>query len=316
MSQLQSTFPSGGASTTAAALVDFCRRTPPPSNDAPRRGAVHALAGPYLSSFRGGGIEFDELRAYQPGDDVRSIDWRVTARTGRPHSRVFREDHEQPVWLLADLGPEMHFGTQRAFKSVAAAEAGALLSGWSIEEGDRVGGFVLGTDTCSAHPPRGGQGRHLDLLQSLAAATHPNPEPTGPVSSVSFDEALGRLAEAVHPGSRVFIISDFDRLGPSGRRHLIQIARRCDVRCVLIYDALEAHAPPTGEYRIHDGSGTHAIAVGGRRPRNEYEDLFRERVETLRTFCQAHRIELMALRTDENPADVLCAARPHPGGRR
>ena len=316
MIENQPTSPSGGASTTAAALVELCRRTPPPGHNDPRRGSTHALAGPYLSSFRGGGIEFDELRAYQPGDDVRSIDWRVTARTGRPHSRVFREDHEQPVWLLTDLGPAMRFGTRRAFKSVAAAEASALLSWWSVEAGDRVGGFVLGEDRCVAHPPRGQQARHWAFLQALAKATEPREaKDEEDNTAVSLDAALGRLATAVHPGSRVFIISDFEGLGPAGRRHLIQLARWCDVRCVLVYDVLEAHAPPNGEYRIHDGSGSRAITVGGRRPRQDYEDLFHERVEELRQFCQAHRVELMALRTDENPGDVLSPARPQMGGR-
>ena len=175
---------------------------------------------------------------------------------------------------------------------------------------------MLGEDSCVAHPPRGQQARHWAFLQALAKATEPREaKDEEDNTAVSLDAALGRLATSVHPGSRVFIISDFEGLGPAGRRHLIQLARWCDVRCVLVYDVLEAHAPPNGEYRIHDGSGSRAITVGGGRPRQDYEDLFHERVEELRQFCQAHRVELMALRTDENPGDVLSPARPQMGVR-
>lgn len=301
---------SPGVTTSAAELVELCRSTPPPPGEARRRGAAHALSGPYLSRFRGGGIEFDEVRAYQPGDDVRSIDWRVTARTGRPHSRVFKEDREQPVWLLVDLGPDMHFGTRRAFKSVVAARATALLSSWANDAGDRVGGFVRGAETCAAHPPRSGQSRHLALMQSIAEATRVHQGE----SSVSFDDALAQLAEAVHPGSRVFVIGDFDALGPGGRRHLSLLARWCDLTCILVYDALEAIAPPPGEYLVHDGAHARAIAVGGRRAREAYRTVFRSRVEELRQLCRVHRIELVSLRTDEDPgsvlAEVVVARRP------
>ena len=137
---------------------------------APRRSGA-LLAGPYLSPCRGNGMDFDEVRAYQPGDDVRNIDWRVTARTGRPHSKVFHEERERPVWFLLDAGPTMHFGTRRAFKSVAAVRAAALLAWAAREAGDRVGGMVRSPEACVELPPRRGEQQVYRLLGAMARAT-------------------------------------------------------------------------------------------------------------------------------------------------
>ncbi len=105
-----------------------------------RRRALSAQAGGYLSAYRGRGLEFDEVRAYQDSDDARSIDWRVTARRGTPHTKLFREERERPVLLLPDLHPGMYFGSRRQFKSVLAGRLAALLGWAAVRAGDRVGG--------------------------------------------------------------------------------------------------------------------------------------------------------------------------------
>ena len=109
----------------------------------PRGKVLATRNGGHLSRFRGRGMEFDESRIYQPGDDPRNMDWRVTARSGRPHVKLFREKRERPVWLLVDIGPRMRFGTRVAFKSVIAARAAALLAWAAADRGDRVGGMVF-----------------------------------------------------------------------------------------------------------------------------------------------------------------------------
>ncbi|MBY0274525.1 DUF58 domain-containing protein, partial [Candidatus Binatia bacterium] len=112
--------------------------------DASPRGRVRTLhAGAYASAFRGRGMEFDETRAYQPGDDVRAIDWRVTARTGRVHTKLFHEERERPVLLLVDQRMHMRFGTRDAFKSVVAARAAATVAWAARDQGDRVGGLIV-----------------------------------------------------------------------------------------------------------------------------------------------------------------------------
>ena len=104
---------------------------------APRGKVLATRSGGHLSRFRGRGVEFDESRVYQPGDDPRNMDWRVTARAAQPHVKLFREERERPVWLLVDMGPRMRFGTRIAFKSVIAAHAAALLAWAAVDQGDR-----------------------------------------------------------------------------------------------------------------------------------------------------------------------------------
>ena len=262
------------------------------------------LAGPYLSSFRGRGLDFDEVRAYQPGDDVRQIDWRVTARTGRVHSKLFHEEHDRPLWLLFDSGPSMRFGTRCAFKSVAAARAAALLA-WSAQlGGDRVGGVIRSPEWVRELPPSAGEGPLMELFGEMARATA-TPEADSTPSTL---DCLARLRERARSGSRVFVLSDFYEFSDAWRSPLSDLGRRCDTTCVLVYDPLEAVPPPAGRYRVSDGSGVHAIASGGRGWRKAYSDAFDSRREALREFCTRHRIQLLSLRTDEDSAASLGAA--------
>jgi uncharacterized protein (DUF58 family) len=109
----------------------------------PRRTNQARLAGAYLAKTKGRGMEFDEARHYQPGDDIRTIDWRVTARTGKTHTKLYREEKERPVFLLVDLSNSLHFGTQLLFKSVQAAHLASLIAWVATQRGDRIGGLVI-----------------------------------------------------------------------------------------------------------------------------------------------------------------------------
>lgn len=135
---------------------------------APRGKVLATRSGGHLSPFRGRGMEFDEARIYQPGDDPRNMDWRVTARAGRPHVKLFREERERPLWLLVDQGPAMRFGTRVAFKSVIAAQAAALLAWAAVDRGDRVGGLIFDEQGRFEQKPAARTHGLLPLLQALA----------------------------------------------------------------------------------------------------------------------------------------------------
>ena len=270
---------------------------------APTRNARAALAGPYRSAFRGCGIEFDEVRAYQPGDDVRHIDWRVTARSGSVYSKVFQEERERPVWLLVDTGPSMHFGTRRSFKSVAAARAAALV-GWSAQQkGDRTGGLVRSGDGLEAWVPRTGEAALFQLLGAISRGTAAPDAAKLP----SLATALARLCPRTRPGSRVFVFSDFYDFSPGTAKHLKALARRTDLCCVLVYDPLEEHAPPPGDYRVSNGDGVLSFSSRSARWRRDYEAEFKGRRDTLRTLCRRHGIDLLPLRTDSDPVAALAS---------
>lgn len=196
-----------------------------------------ALGGPRPAPFKGRGMEYDETRPYHPGDDVRHLDWKVTARTGRAHTKLFREERERPVFLWVDYRAPMFFATRGAFKSVLAARTAALLAWGALRQGDRVGGQVVdGPVPRTLRPCRTRQGV-LELLQQLVQT--PQTLLAAPAAP-----ALGRLQAVVRPGSRVILLSDFRRLGEGAEGHLVRLARHSEVVLFFIYDPLEAQLPP------------------------------------------------------------------------
>lgn len=294
-----------------------------PVHTAPR-GRVRTLhAGAYASAFRGRGMEFDETRAYQAGDDVRAIDWRVTARTGRVHTKLFHEERERPVLLLVDQRPHMRFGTRDAYKSVVAARAAATLA-WSARDGgDRVGGLVLTSAPLerSLHAPQRSRARLLHFLGALSDATSHESVGTGsePPPPMLAD-ALALLARTSRPGTLLHVIGDFADLDEPERaaataRQLARLARRCEVACVLVYDALEAAAPPPGAYRVSDGARVLELPAASRRWREQYAARFAARRERLETLCRERGMAFVALATGDDCATVLRAARAAHGAR-
>jgi uncharacterized protein (DUF58 family) len=258
------------------------------------------LAGPYRSPYRGRGMEFAEVRAYQHGDDVRCIDWRVTARTGRVYSKLFHEEREQPVLIVADAGPSMRFGSRARFKSVAAARAAAAIAWAALEAGDRVGGLILSPAGVSEHRPQGRRRRALSFLDALHRATADSSGPGVPLVT-----ALARLRRRTRPGSKVFIISDFYGLDDAACQHLAWFGRHCELHLVLVHDALEQAPPPPGRYRVSDGNEVSTLDVGKRRKPAPYQVHFEQRRAALTDLCRRHHVPLVALATDDDPEAVL-----------
>ena len=261
-------------------------------NIAPRGQIVATRSGGHLSRFRGRGMEFDESRAYQPGDDVRNMDWRVTARAGRPHVKVYREERERPVWLLVDLGPSMRFGTRTAFKSVVAARAAALLGWAAADNGDRVGGLVYDeTRHFEQRPTARGRGL-LPLLKALSEA--PSAGAKGGYRSIS--DAAAHLTRLVRPGSLVFLLSDFAQVSSDAAVWLAALSAGNEVVLAHIYDPLEAAAPPPGRYPVTNGAAARAVLdTRSPRLRQAYAQRFaahRARLAELVLRYRAHRVEI------------------------
>ena len=210
-------------------------------------------SGVRVSRFRGRGMEYSESRIYLPGDDIRSIDWRVTARTGRPHTKLFHEERDRPVLFVVDLGEHMRFGTRQAFKSVVAAEAATLLAWAAAEDGDRVGGLVLTGGLAAESRIRGGRRGALGLFRALAGARN---ETDAPVDGGGLEDALARALRVARPGTLVVVISDFSGLRDPAQRHLIRLREHNDLLCVWVHDRLEAVPPPPARYPIGDGRRT------------------------------------------------------------
>lgn len=278
------------------------------TGDANGRRVATSLAGANASRFCGPGLEFAEVRAYQPGDDVRAIDWRVTARTGRVHSKLFEAERERPVWLVADLGASMQFATRGVFKSVAAARAAALLA-WRAHRGaERIGGIVIAPGVCVELPLGRTRAHLLGLLDVLATATQARRDAE---ESAPLRRELGWLRERARTGSRVVVVSDFYGLDEAVSDQLVALARRCELALVWIYDPLEAEAPPPGRYRVSDGSRAATLVASRLRGwREAYAAGFAERGRQLRELVGSHRASLIPLRTDEPVTAILAAPEP------
>jgi len=210
---------------------------------------------------RGRGVHFEETRLYQTGDDIRHIDWRVTARTGITHTKVFREEHERPVVFLIDLHPGMYFGTQGCYKSVLAAQSAAVLAFAAIHDGNPVGGMVL-HQTLLRHAIHGKNQGALPLLHSLSLAsetpTTTKPNPSQPIDTnpgwISLEQGLHQVRAMLKAGTLLVIISDFFALSVQSETLLTHMAYRHPIWLLQTLDPIEVAPPVAGRYGISDGT--------------------------------------------------------------
>lgn len=262
-----------------------------------------SAAGGHLSPFKGRGVEFDESRPYQEGDDLRTIDWRVTARTGKPYTKVFREERDRPVIVWLDLRLPMLFATRGVFKAVRASQTAALIAWSSVAHGDRLGGLVFSEGEHVELRPKLGRSAALRFFRALVEPERWDHD----ASRLEEDgeRALLRLTRVARPGSLVFMLSDFRNLGPSAERHVRQIARHCDVFLIHFYDTVERELPPPGRYRITAAGRTFAIETDAAAVRQRYREQFADRRTRLSALARAPSIHLLECATTEDPRAVL-----------
>jgi len=255
-------------------------------------------SGTFVSAYKGRGVEFEESRAYQPGDDARTIDWRVTARTGQVHTKLFLEERQRPVLLCVDFRAGMYFATRGAFKSVVAARAAAMLAWSSHHHGDRVGGLLFGDRGHRELRPRREQAAVLRLVGQIAAfARWTGPAPAPP-AALPLSAPLSKLRRVARHGALVFVISDFRVLDPGVEGHLSRLARHNAVVLIAIHDAIEAELPPPGLYRVTDGRDDLVLNSGDPRAREAYRARFQARRDRLRGLCRRYGMSLIPVATD------------------
>lgn len=245
------------------------------------RMAIHSkLAGTYLARSKGRGMEFDEVRHYQNGDDVRTIDWRVTARTGKVHTKLFREEKERPVFILTDLGQSMRFGSTLLFKSVQAAHLAALIA-WHVKQrGDKLGGLVFSQ---AQHIELKPQSRSHGVLRYFHALTEIHQNNSGE-RGLTLDQALSQLRRLVRPGSLVYILSDFSQFGAEGLRHIRAIRQHNEVTCCPITDPLELALPQhsSGTAAVSDDNDVGYINLGSSALQQRYQSVQQQQQQQLK----------------------------------
>lgn len=265
------------------------------------------LAGLLSSNFRGRGIDFAEVRVYQPGDDVRTIDWRVTARTQVAHTKLFQEEKERPVLILVDQSASMYFGSQVTFKSVLAARTASLIAWAALERGDRVGGIVFSEQGHREVRPRRNKHAVLRLLNELHDFNHALNRDMTPEqdSDNCFTNALAEVRRVTKHGSVIFIISDFSSYTDESRVHLQPLVQSSDVIGVHISDPLEQHLPTPDVYSITDGQARSRINTGNRRHRESYEQAYQQQLAGIQEEFLRVKSPLLMLNTSQSIVDGL-----------
>jgi uncharacterized protein (DUF58 family) len=265
-----------------------------------RHGQIRsAQSGEYLSRLKGRGMEFDETRIYQPGDDIRSIDWRVTARSDKTHTKIYREERERPVFIAVDYRPTMDFATRGVFKSVQAAKLAALLAWAGQRQGDQIGGQIFNQHDSKELKPKSGKHALLRFLNTLAK---PN---FSTESEMDLDHVLSRLNHHVRPGSLVYIISDFRGFDAAAEAHLSRLTRHCELVLIHVYDPLESHFPNKGQYRLTDGVRDVFIDSGDTQRVLNYQQRFQQQQQYLQTVSKKWRVSLLQCATTDDPVEVL-----------
>jgi uncharacterized protein (DUF58 family) len=267
----------------------------------PRQTNQSKLAGNYLAKSKGRGMEFDEVRHYNPGDDIRTIDWRVTARTGKTHTKLFREEKERPIFVLCDLSDNMYFGSKLLFKSVQAAHLASLIAWNAKKRGDKIGGLVFSQHKHRELKPKSRQHGVLQLLHSLTTMhqngieglKQPQENPIAP--QVPLEQACARLRRLAHPGSLVFVISDFKHTSDITIKHLSRISRHCEVVACEITDPMEHELPNTDHkqsLQVTDGKDIKSLFLGDKKLESNYRENAILRFTENHELLKRHRVQL------------------------
>jgi uncharacterized protein (DUF58 family) len=261
--------------------------------------ANDVFAGQYLSAFKGHGMEFVEVRQYAPGDDVRTIDWRVSARAGRPYVRKYVEERELTVMLVVDASGSMQFGTQATTKAETMAETAATLAFSAIGNNDKVGLVVFSEGIDCYVPPRKGKRQVLRLIREVLYE-----RPRGRATNLAA--ALEYVSHVLHRRAVVFVISDF--LNEGYGTPLNVLSQRHDVICLRVEDPREAQMPPVGLLELEDAETgrRELVQIGGVAARRLAALALQRRATLLREITRL-RADLIDLQAGQSPVEPLRA---------
>lgn len=272
-----------------------------------RKRALSLLSGPNKTNFRGRGIDFEEVRAYQPGDDIRTIDWRITARTGTAHTKLFREERERQVLVCVDQRSSMFFGSRHCCKSVLAARLSALLAWAALQRGDRVGGLAFSDSDHSEVRPRRSRRSVLALLNAVQEMNHALPQPAEN-TPLTFSDMLVELRRIARPGSTIYLVSDFIGAGDQeALEHMNRLARHLEITAIHCSDPLERSLPESGTYAVTDGQSRARLYTGDRKLRQAFSERFDQRFVALQQSLGKLGIPLIEASTADSPLALLQA---------
>jgi uncharacterized protein (DUF58 family) len=296
----------GSAHVTLEELILLQHRTRGAFSLLPQQPVHSLLSGRHASRIRGRGLNFEELRGYLPGDDVRSIDWKVTARTGKPHVRVFTEERDRPVLLLVDQRLAMFFGTKRNMKSVTAAELAAAGAWRVLDVGDRVGAVVFDDNEVHEIKPHRSRSTVLQILHLLAekngalrADAEVRPDPT------MLNRALEGVARVVKHDYLVAVISDFDGADEETTRMVTGLSRHNDVLAIPVYDPASTELPERGRLVVSDGELQFELDIGKASTRRRVVEMADRRLASVMAWQEKLAVPVMPISAGEDSLDQV-----------
>lgn len=264
----------------------------------PRQPIHSILSGRHASRLRGRGLNFEELRNYLPGDDVRNIDWKVTARTREPYLRVYTEEKDRTVWLLVDQRLSMFFGSKQKMKSVVAAEAAAIAAWRVLSQGDRVGAVIFDDSGLEVIAPHRSEDRVARILKQIVKKNHALSATAGiKPAPLMLNQALQRVASLARHDCLVCLIGDGTGIDEDTRKHVTRLTEHNDVISVFIYDPLEKTMPEAGRLVFSDGASQLEFDTARRSLRLAYGEDFRSRIEGMEATSRRHAIPLLPIHT-------------------
>ena len=264
----------------------------------PKQPVRSLLAGRRASRLRGRGLDFEEIRGYIPGDDIRAMDWRVTARTRKPHTRVYTEERDRPVLLVIDQRLSMFFGSQVAMKSVIAAQVAAMGAWRTLSIGDRVGALVFNDLKIREIPPHRSRRRVMQIFQTVIEMNHAlRVDADMQMNPAMLNRVLERVRHLAKHDYLVAIVSDFDGANGETRGAVTRLAAHNDVLALYIYDPLEARLPSFGKVIVSQGDLQLEVNTGDGRLRRRFAEQFENSLKTARDLMLKRGIPVLPIRT-------------------
>lgn len=282
----------------------------------PRQPARSVLNGRHASRLRGRGLNFEELRNYQPGDDVRTIDWKVTARTGTPHVRVYTEERDRPTLIVVDQRMSMYFGSVLNMKSVTAAECAALAAYRIFDQGDRVGGIVFGDDSLAEIRPARSRGSLTALLTALAEANGMLRADAPPVTPMPMNRVLNSVARIARRNHLILVFSDFDEIDETTHRLIAGLSRHNDLVLGLVSDPFADDTPKDLRVVVSDGDLQAEINTGDTATHSRLQDMARGRLARILDWQRQLGVPVLPLTTAQDSVSQMRRLMGLPGQRR
>ena len=253
-------------------------------------------SGDVKSAFKGRGIEMDEIREYAFGDDVRDIDWRVTARKASPYTKVYNEERDREIYVLLDLSSSMFFGTRRELKSVTASKVAALL-GWLAQENkDRFGTVIFDGKNVWHFKPQQNMAHLLAIFNKISEVSRSRGQVEAEPKAMK--KTLQRLIKGLKSRATVFVISDFAIFDDEAKEAVAVLAKKATVFCLCIYDILEKKAPLPGEYMVADKGESLIFDSRNKSFCDEYTKFFEDKRLKMQDYCKKFGCKWLEISTN------------------